>query len=131
MYRGRRVFRPGRPMLLMVAGATALFAAGAVMTYRARGWTWVSVFLAGATLIFGLGGIIETLILRVELTDDAMVVTDWRGRRRYPIAEIDRIEEAKGVSPVLVLKDRRVVTLPSVGSSLGNSVRAWLKDLHR
>ena len=110
-----------------MVGCTALFATGAVMTYRARGWTWVSIFLAAATVVFGFGSIIETLVLRIELTDDAMIVTELRGRRRYAMADIERIEEAKGVPPALLLKDGRWVKLPSVGDNLGNAVRAWLK----
>ena len=127
MYRGRRVFRPGLVMLLIMIGCAALFATGALVTYRDRGWTWVSIGLAAGTVVLGVGGIIETLILRIELTDDAMIVTDLRGRRRYAMADIERIEEAKGVSPSLLLKDGRWVKLPSVGNNLGNSVRAWLK----
>ena len=126
-YRGRRVFRHGPGMVLMVVGATALFAAAAVGSYRLRGWTWVSVGLACATVIFGLGGIVESLVLRIELTDDAMIVTTLRGRRRFPIGEIAGIEEAKGSAPALRLTDGRWVKLPFVGSGLGNSVRAWLK----
>lgn len=114
-------------MLMIMVGCTALFAAGAVMTYRDRGWTWLSMGLAAATVGLGFGSIIEALILRIELTDDAMIVTDWRGRRRFALAAIDRIEEAKGVPPALLLKDGRWVTLPSVAPDLGNSVRAWLK----
>ena len=109
-YRGRREFRP----------------AGAVITYRQRGWSWVSLTFAGATIL-GLGAILESLILRIQLTDDALVVADLRGRRRYPMRDIARVEEAKGVSPMLVMADGRAVRLPSVGSNLGNSVRAWLK----
>jgi hypothetical protein len=37
-----------------------------------------------------LGAIIESLILRIQLTDDALVVTIHRGRRRYPMKEIAR-----------------------------------------
>lgn len=104
-----------------------LFATGAVMTYRDRGWTWVSIGLAGATLL-GLGAIVEALVLRVRLTDDAILVTELSGRRRYPAKEIARVEEAKGVPTVLVLSDGRVVKLPLVGTSLGNSIRAWLRQ---
>lgn len=50
-------------------------------------------------MILGLGSIIESLVLRIELTDDALIATDLRGRRRYDIALIDRIEEAKGCPP--------------------------------
>ncbi len=114
-------------MLLLLVGLTALFAAGAFAIWRASGWNWMAVFLAGAALILGMGGIAETLLLRIELTDDAIVITDLRGRRRYAIADIERIEEAKGVPPAIRLKDGRWVKLPSLAANLGNSVRAWLK----
>lgn len=125
-YRGRRDFRLGPGWILSYVLLTLFFATGAVMTYRERGWNWVSVGLAGP-IVLGLGAVIESLILRIQLTDDALVVTDLRGRRRYPMREIAGIAEAKGVSPTLILADGRLVSLPSVGGSLGNSVRAWLK----
>ena len=114
-------------MVLVLVGVTALFAAGAFFTYQERGWNWVSIGLTAAAVILGLGGILESLILRIELTDEAMIVTDLRGRKRYPITQIERIAEAKGVAPALLLSDGRWVKLPSVGADLGNSVRAWLK----
>ena len=126
-YRGRRVFRMGPGMTLLFVAPTALFAAGAVTTYRASGWTWVSIGLAAATLLLGFGSIVESLILRIELADDEMRVTELTGRRRYAINDLERIEEARGCPPALLLKDGTWVTLPSVGSGLGNSVRAWLK----
>jgi hypothetical protein len=128
MYKGRRVFRPGSVIVLLVLGATVLFAAAAFAAYRHAGWNWVSIGLAAATGVFGFGGIVESLILRIELTDDAMLVTDLTGRRRYGIADIERIEEAKGGPPAILLKGGRWVKLPSAGSDLGNSVRAWLKQ---
>jgi hypothetical protein len=128
MYQGRRVFRAGLWMVLLLVGVTLLFAGMAFAAWRTGGWTWVSLFLAAAAVILGLGGILETLLLRIELTDDAMLVTDLRGRRRYAMADIERIEEAKGVPPALLLRDGRWVKLPSVAASLGNSVRAWLRQ---
>ena len=115
-------------MLLLFVGLTALFAVGTWMTYREGGWGWTSIALACATVGLGFGSIIETLVLRIELTDDAMLVTELTGRRRYSKADIDGIHEAKGVSPTLLLKNGSRITLPSAGSDLGNSVRAWLKQ---
>jgi hypothetical protein len=128
MYNGRRLFRLGPGMLLLFVGLTALFAIGAWMTSRERGWGWVSITLACATLVLGFGSVLESLILRIELADDAMIVTELTGRRRYSKADIDGIKEAKGVAPTLLLKGGRWVKLPVVGSDLGNSVRAWLKQ---
>lgn len=114
-------------MLLVFVALTAFFALGAWMTYRDRGWEWVSIVMAGATLVLGFGSIIESLVLRIELTDDAMLVTELTGRKRYAKTDIDRVAEAKGAPASLLLKDGRWVKLPLVGSDLGNSVRAWKK----
>ena len=115
-------------MLLVFVGLTAVVAVGTWMTYREGGWGWTSIGLACATVVLGLGSILESLVLRIELTDDALLVTELTGRRRYSKVDIDGIQEAKGVSPTLLLKGGHWVKLPSVGSDLGNSVRAWLKQ---
>lgn len=127
MYKGRRVFRNSPGTIAMFVMLACLFAAGAFVTYRQDGWTWVSLGLAGATIILGGGGIIESLILRIEITEDALLVTDLTGHKRYAIADIEGIEEAKGCPPALLLKNGRSVKLPSVGNNIGNSVRSWLK----
>lgn len=46
MHSGRRVFRWGPGWIVFFAALTAIFVAGAYMTYQQRGWTWVSVDLA-------------------------------------------------------------------------------------
>jgi hypothetical protein len=126
MYAGRREFRLGRGWTLLFAGVTALFAAATYGAYSYRGWNWISIGMAIATVILGPGSIIESLVQRIELTDEAMIVRTLGGTRRYPIESIERIEESRGVPPALRLKDGRWVKLPSVATSLGNSVRAWL-----
>ena len=113
-------------MVIISVLVTVLFATGAVMTYRERGWNWVSVGLACMT-VFSVGGIAESLILCVRLTDDALIVTDLRGRRSYRLADIAGVYEAKGVPTMLLLADGKRVELPSVGSDIGNSIRSWLK----
>ena len=113
-------------MVIAMLIITTLFAVVAVVVYRSAGWGWLSIGMVIATLV-GLGGILESLVLRIQLTDDALIVTDLRGRKRYDIAAIAGIEEARGVPPALRLNDGRFVKLPSVGSDVGNSIRAWLK----
>jgi hypothetical protein len=105
-----------------------LFAAVSWVIWRDAGWNWLSIGMALATVFVGFGSIIECLVLRIELTDDALILTDLRGRRRYEIADIESIAEAKGVPSALRLRNGQRVKLPSVGSSVGNSVRAWLKQ---
>jgi hypothetical protein len=126
-YRGRRVFRAGRAVVILTVLVTGLFALGAVVTYGAGGWNWVSVALACMT-VFSVGGIAESLILTVRLTEDALVVTDLLGRRSYRLTDIAGVHEAKGVSPVMLLADGRRVKLPDVGDNIGNSIRSWLKQ---
>ena len=126
MYEGRRVFKRGWLTPWLVSIATALFGAAAVVTYQLRGWNWVSIGMAAA-VVMGLAGVVETLVERVVLEDEALVVRRLWGTQRYSIADIDRVEEAKGVEPALRLKNGQWVKLPDVGYHLGNSVRAWLR----
>jgi len=128
MYQGRRVFRQAPGWIVALAMVTALFATVSWMIWRDAGWNWMSTGMTFATVFVGFGSMIECLVLRIELTDDALIMTDLRGRRRYEVADIERISEAKGVPPALRLKNGQRVMLPSVGSSVGNSVRAWLKQ---
>ena len=113
-------------MVGLTVVVTLIFAAGAFMTYRERGWYWVSVGLVCGALL-GLGGIVEALIFRVRLTDDALLVTDLRGTRQFLKSEIRRVEQAKGSPTYIVLNDGRGVKLPPVGYEIGNSIRGWLK----
>lgn len=125
-YRGRRDFRSGTAAVIICVVVTLIFAAGAVMTYHQSGWSWVSIGLAcGAA--FSIAAIVEALVFRVQLTDDALVVTDLRGRRRYSKSDITGVEEGKGIPTYIILASGRGVALPPVGSSIGNSIRAWLK----
>jgi hypothetical protein len=115
-------------MTALMVGVTLLFAVVAYGAYRSRGWNWVSISMALVAGILGVTSIVESLVLRIELTDDAMLVTDLTGRRRFAIGDIERISEEKGGPPAILLKDGRWVKLPSVASNLGNSVRAWQKQ---
>jgi len=56
-------------------------------------WTWGFAGL----VIFGLLGILETIIQRVELVDDELVVVTMWGRRRYDRRRIVKATREKGV----------------------------------
>jgi hypothetical protein len=127
MYQGRREFRYGRGIVLLSVAAAILFIGLAVWTYRTAGWTWMSLGAFGLAAL-GIAGVAEILVTRIELTDDALVITGLRGTRHYARTGIKRVEEARGVSPAVLLEDGRWVQLPPVGSSIGNSIRAWLKN---
>jgi hypothetical protein len=80
-----------------------------------------------AMSVIGLGGVIEGLVRRIVLGDDALYITDLWTRRRIPKSEIMRIYEAKGVSSMILLADGNRVSLPDLGQQLGNSIPAWLR----
>ena len=126
-YSGRTEFKHGFGFVLMYVLLTALFAAGAYGVWRSDGWSWVSITLAGMAALT-VGAIVETFVLRIRLTSDALVVRDLRGTRAYAKSDIEKIEEAKGSPPSIRLKDGRWVRLPSLAHSIGNSVRAWLRS---
>lgn len=113
-------------MMIITVVCTVIFAAVATVLVQTRGWSWVTI-ASVLMVIVGVAGIIERFVVRIQLTDDALIATDLRGTRRYEKAAIERIEEAKGGPPAIRLKDGKWAELPSVESSLGNSVRAWLK----
>lgn len=125
-YGGRTEFRLGIGFVILYVLITALFATGAYSVWREDGWSWVSIGLAGMAVL-SVGAIAETFVLRIRLTDDALIVRDLRGTRVYAKEDIETIAEAKGTPPNLRLRNGTWVRLPSVTSSLGNSVRAWLK----
>ena len=127
-YGGRTEFRQGKGFLIMYLLITALFAGGSHFLWSVEGWSWGAVTLAVMVAV-GLGAIVETLVLRIHLTNDALIVRDLRGTRSYARRDIAGIAEEKGTPPSLRLRDGRWVKLPSVTNSLGNSVRAWLKSV--
>ncbi|HKS06389.1 MAG TPA: hypothetical protein VJR92_08765 [Gemmatimonadaceae bacterium] len=125
-YEGRRVFKHGPTTTVVMVATTALFAAITVVSYAARGWNMVTMGM-GVAILVGVAAIVESRVARIEITDDALVVTDLRGRKSYAVGDIERIEETKGGPAAILMKAGHWVKLPSVGSNVGNSVRAWLK----
>ena len=125
-YEGRRRFRTTRAQLAATIAAELLFVSGAVYTFRTGGVSATSVVLALLALV-GLAGVLEALVRRVELTDDALLVRDLFRRRRIPRGEIAGVEEARGVPTMLVLRTGPAMKLPDVGHAIGTSIRAWLR----
>lgn len=125
-YEGRRSFRTTRAQLAATIAAELLFVSGAVYTFRTGGLSVTSAVLALLALV-GLAGVLEALVRRVELTDDALLVRDLLRRRRIPREEIAGVEEARGVPTVLVLRTGPAMKLPDVGHAIGTSIRAWLR----
>jgi hypothetical protein len=114
-------------VLATVTVATLVPAAGAWFTFRERGLSLLSLGLA-AFAVLGVGGILETIAQRVELSDEALHITRWWWvRRSYPRASIVRVTHQKGVDPAMQLTGGRWVKLPPVGPHMANSIRSWLR----
>ena len=126
-YRGRRVFRIHPVAIWIVVASIALFATGAVYMFLYGKSPFTAWGLAGMAVL-GVVGLVDWLVTRVELLDDEIVVRTLWSRRSYPRAEIESVYEAKGVPSALVLTGDRIVKMPDIGPSFGNSVRAWLKS---
>ena len=125
-YGGRRVFRVSPVLIWIVVASIALFASGATYMFLYGKSPLTAWGLAGMTVL-GVVGLVDWLVTRVDLLDDAIVVRTLWSRRSYPRSEIESVYEAKGVPSALVLTGKRTVKMPEIGPSFGNSVRAWLK----
>jgi hypothetical protein len=112
-------------VLALIAVFTLVCVAGVWIQYRTRG-PGLGLIGAVALVVFGVLAIVETLSLKVELTDDAVHITKWWVRRSYARDSIVRFTNEKGVSAAFLLADGRWVKLPPVDAS-GNSFRAWLR----
>ena len=69
----------------VTAIAAVLFAAGAFVSYRALGLSWVTVVFVGLVAL-GIAGILDALTQRIELHDDRLVIVRNLRRRAYPRA---------------------------------------------
>jgi hypothetical protein len=126
---GNRVFRSPRWYVAFVAVAALLFASGTWYTYSTRGLHWMTVASIAMTIV-GVLGVIEVVVDRVVITDDALHVIRIWSRRRYPRTEIVSVTQLKGTSVNLKLADGSWAQLPSVAVH-PNTIRAWLRASHK
>jgi hypothetical protein len=120
-----RVFRSPGWYVALVGVAAILFAIGAWYTYSSRGlhlWT----LGAAAMAIVGIVGVIEVIVDRVVLTDNAIHVIRIWSRRRYDKSQIVNVTQMKGTPVSLKLADGSWAHLPSVALH-PNTIRAWLR----
>ena len=86
----------------------------------------MTIFMALFVAI-ALAGVMETIMQRVVLTDDALhVVLPW-SRRIYPRSKIQNVSSEKASPTMIQLSDGKWVKLPPVGHYVANSIRAWLR----
>jgi len=80
--------------------------------------------------IIAVFGFIDSMLARVTLEQDSLVVFHNLRHAIYPRSELTEVSWGKGVATAVRRSSGEWVKLPGVGSSgqgLANSIRAWLK----
>ena len=101
-YGGRRTFRIAPLAIGVLGGALALFSAGCTFMYFHDPSSWTFRGLASFAALSAVA-LLDWVVTRVELEDDAIVVRTLWSRRRYARSEIEGVAEEKGVPPGLKL----------------------------
>ena len=94
-YKGRRLFRSSPAYVVIVTVAALLFVSGGWFWYSTRGWTLMTLAFAVMSVI-GVLGVIEAIVDRVILTDDALRIIRIWSRRTYPKSQIAGVTSEKG-----------------------------------
>ena len=124
-----RTFRAPRWLAAFALLAACMFFVGTVLSYRAEGWSWVTIAFLGLVPI-GIAGFLDALTQRVELHQEHLIVVRNLRKASHPRSAITRVTWAKGVPVSLQLTSGNWIHLPGVGPSrqgLVNTLRAWLK----
>ena len=125
------VFRSPRWLMIFLAIVCVASSVGFALLLQRYGLA-LRTMGVGAFALFSAAGLVDALLTRVELKEDALIVVSNLRKRTIPRAEIASVTWASGVGVALVLMDSRVVKLPDVGNSQSraNSIRAWLAQAH-
>ncbi len=114
----------------VTAIAAVLFAAGAFVSYRALGLSWVTVVFVGLVAL-GIAGILDALTQRIELHDDRLVIVR-NLEARVSAGDVRKAQWSKGVPVSLQTAAGEWVHLPGVGVSsqgLVNTLPAWINKV--
>ena len=125
----RDVFRTTATLRWLIVGVTMLFAALLGIAFVTGPPTLFYGFVA--LTVFGVLGIVETLVTRVELHDDHIVAVAFFTRRMYPRHEVTSVTWAKGSPVSLQIKGTTWAHLPNTGHSsqkVVGAIRAWLNE---
>jgi hypothetical protein len=121
-----RVFRAS-PLYLAYLGLQAALLGGATwLLWRQGGWDWLTITLALVTVVIGGGGLAEAWRTRIDLRDDALVITTLWGIRHIARRDIATVRAERGSPPAVQLTDGSWVRLPSLGKQVARAVGAWL-----
>jgi hypothetical protein len=125
----RDVFRTTAGFRWVIVGVTMLFVAMLGIAFVTGPPTLFYGFVA--LTVFGVLGIAETMVTRIELHDDRIVAVAFFVRRTYQRAQITSVTWTKG-SPVSVqLNGTEWAHLPNTGHSsqkIVGAIRAWLNE---
>jgi hypothetical protein len=125
----KRFVMPTWARVLLFFGAL-IASAGAVAVLRVQGWSLASVGLC-ALAVFAVAGLADSLLGRVELHPDKLVIVSNFRKREYPRAQFKRATWAKGVPVALEFVEGGWLQLPDFvagGPGVLGTFRAWLRN---
>jgi hypothetical protein len=124
----RTTIRPARWLYVIIAIGELIATLGAVVIFLQQGLSWLTIALALTAVLFSLG-FVDLAVSRIDLTPDALQITELHRRRAVAKNDITQVK-SEGGSVFLQLQNGSWFKLPDTGfNSLGiaNTVRAWLK----
>jgi len=125
----RDVFCTTATLRWLIVGVTMLFAALLGIAFVTGPPTLFYGFVA--LTVFGVLGIIETIVTRIELHDDHIAAVAFFVRRTYPRPAITSVTWAKGSPVSLQLNGTTWAHLPNTGHSsqqVVGAIRAWMNE---
>src|SRR5262245_949937 len=125
----RDVFRTTATLRWIIVGVTLLFVALLGISFV----TGPAMLFYGfvALTVFGVLGIVETILTRIELHDDHIVAVALFTQRTYPRDQITSVSWAKGSPVSLQLNGTTWAHLPNTGhfsQKVVGAIRAWLNE---
>jgi hypothetical protein len=124
-----RKFTSARWMQVVCLTGALLCSAAAYALYLKEAWSSLTVF-AAILVPLSIAGFIDSLVARVELHDEKLVVVANFRRREYPRSMFVRATHGKGVPVSLEYTSGGWLRLPSFvpgGTGMVNTLRAWLR----
>lgn len=123
----RTTIRPAPWLYVVIAIGELIATVGAVVIFLQQGLSWLTIALACLAIFFSLG-FIDLAVSRIDLTPDALQITELHRRRAVAKNDITLVK-FEGGAVFLQLQNGSWFKLPDTGwNSLGvaNTVRAWL-----
>jgi hypothetical protein len=122
-------FRPSPWLYGILAAGELLATAGAVLAYMRGAAAWEIAVAIGIALFF-TAGIVDLAVSRIDLTPEALKVTELHRRVSVPKRDVVSAK-VEGGDVFLQLKDGGWFKVPSTGRNslaMVNSIRAWISD---